>query len=38
MLGLFEQIGGRFLNSLLLTGVTDDIITDGLCLGVQLHD
>ena len=37
-LGLFEQVGRRLLNGLLLTGVADNIVANRLGLGVQLHD
>lgn len=37
-LGLLDEVGARFLNSLLLRGVVDDVVTDGLCFGVQLHN
>ena len=37
-LGLLDEVGTRFLNGLLLRSVVDDVVTDGLCLGVQLHN
>ena len=37
-LGLLDEVGTRFLNGLLLRSVVDDVITDGLCLSVQLHN
>lgn len=35
---LLDEVGARFLNGLLLRSVIDDVVTDGLCLGVQLHN
>lgn len=35
--GLLDEVGARFLDSLLLGGVVDDVVSDGLGLGVQLH-
>ena len=37
-LGLLEQVSRALLDSLLLTGVRDDVVTDGLGLSVKLHD
>ena len=37
-LGLLDEVGARFLNGLLLRSVVDDVVTDGLCLSVQLHN
>ena len=37
-LGLLEEVGRGLLDGLLLGGVRDDIVTDGLGLGVELHD
>ena len=36
--GLLQQIGGALLNSLLLRGMVDNIISDFLSLGVERHD
>ena len=37
-LGLLDEVGARFLDGLLLRSVVDDVVTDVLCLGVQLHN
>jgi hypothetical protein len=37
-LGLLDEVGTRLLNGLLLRSVIDDVVTNGLCLGVQLHN
>jgi hypothetical protein len=37
-LGLLDKVCRLFLNSLLLRGMVEDIVTDGLGLGMQLHD
>ncbi len=36
--GLLDEVGARFLDRFLLRSVIEDVVTDGLSLGVQLHN